>query len=86
MTLAGNIGCAVEAQGGHGFWFGEDQARYVVIAKTPGALEAKAKNAGIPLTRLGRTGGKAVILDGAGSLDLAELRAAHENWLPDFMG
>ena len=30
-----------------GFWFGEDQARYVVATKTPEALEHKAKTTNV---------------------------------------
>ncbi len=86
MALGGNIGCTLSTSATAGFWFGEDQARYVLATKSPEALQNKAKTAGVPLTKLGSTGGKALALDGSGTLDLAELRAAHESFLPALMG
>ena len=40
MAMASGIGAVLEAPSNvpaHAFWFGEDQARYVVTAKDPGA-------------------------------------------------
>jgi len=85
MALGGDFGCTLSVAGSAGFWFGEDQARYVVTTTAPEMLETKAKAAGAPLTKLGTTGGKAVTLEGIGVLSLTELRAAHENWFPTFM-
>ena len=53
MAIASHIGAVLEAPAGiadHAFWFGEDQARYVVTAKDAGAVAARAKAAGVPLT------------------------------------
>ncbi|MDP9127319.1 MAG: AIR synthase-related protein, partial [Pseudomonadota bacterium] len=99
MALAGDRGCVLDAaERDQGFWFGEDQGRYVIATEAPDEVERKAKEAGVPLKRLGRTGGVAIRLgsglDGgqadtastAGVLELAALRKAHEAWLPDFMG
>jgi len=85
MALASNIGIALEASGDAGFWFGEDQARYVIATTQPKQLEQKAKASGVPLTKLGQTASKAVSMKGTPALDLATLRKAHENWLPTFM-
>ena len=86
MALAGNIGFAFDADSSDaGFWFGEDQGRYVVSTKQPEALEKLTKESGIALTKLGTTGGKALVTKGSSSLDLAILRKAHEGWLPNFM-
>jgi phosphoribosylformylglycinamidine synthase len=84
MALAGDVGCELTAEGDHGFWFGEDQARYVVAVKSPDMLETKAKAAGIPLLRIAKTGGKDLSLSGI-ALPVATLRTAHEGWLPAFM-
>jgi phosphoribosylformylglycinamidine synthase len=84
MALARNIGCALEVKGDAGFWFGEDQGRYVIATTRPDEVEKKAKSAGIALSKLGKTGGPAIAIQ-KDTLDLAALRARHEAWLPDFM-
>ncbi len=86
MALAGNIGCGLDAveSGDAGFWFGEDQARYVVTTADADALIAKAEAAGIPCIALGRTGGESLSI-GAASLPLDSMRRAHESWLPEYM-
>ncbi len=60
----------------HGYWFGEDQARYVIAvpAAAAAAIEAKAKSAGVPVARIGETGGDAVVLDGR-KIPIGDLRA-----------
>src|SRR6202020_271702 len=60
MAMASGIGAVLEAPSGippHAFWFGEDQARYVVTAKDAHGVMQQAKAAGVPLTTLGATGG-----------------------------
>jgi phosphoribosylformylglycinamidine synthase len=84
MGLAGDVGIKVDAAGDAGFWFGEDQARYVVATKQTDVLEQKAKAQGIPLTFLGTVGGKNITIKEE-ALDLDALRQAHESWLPEFM-
>ena len=42
--------------------------------------------AGVALTKLGTMGGKALAVQDAGSVAVAELKEAHEGWLPGFMG
>ena len=86
MALAGDVGAALESKSSDaGFWFGEDQARYVVTTKDAVALEQKAKAAGIPVTKIGVTTGKKMLEVAGGALDLVELRAMHESWLPNYM-
>uniref|UniRef100_UPI0037838812 AIR synthase-related protein n=1 Tax=Methylocella sp. TaxID=1978226 RepID=UPI0037838812 len=90
MALAGGIGARLRAPAGppsHAFWFGEDQARYVVAvaAAAADAGGSGARAAGVPLLRLGETGGTALTLGDAQSIVLAELKAAFEGWLPTFM-
>ncbi|MDX9689305.1 MAG: phosphoribosylformylglycinamidine synthase subunit PurL [Proteobacteria bacterium] len=86
MAMAGALGCKLEGPvKDAGFWYGEDQARYVVTTKDPNDLIARAETAGVPYMILGQTGGSAFILDGE-SLELDWLCELHERWLPDYMG
>ena len=85
MAIAKGIGVLVEQTGEAGFWFGEDQGRYVLVTKMPDDVMAKAKEAGIPLAKLGQTGGTEINLAGVGSVSVEKLRNAHEAWLPEFM-
>ena len=91
MALAGDIGATLEAAPGdlaaHAWLFGEDQARYV-IAVAPaaaGAILAEAEAAGVPARIIGETGGSALTAFGGNPISLAELRNAHEGWLPAYM-
>jgi phosphoribosylformylglycinamidine (FGAM) synthase-like enzyme len=69
----------------HAFWFGEDQARYVLaVTDATGLLEA-ARLAGVPAARLGRSGGEALVLPDGRSISVAKLRQAHEATLPALM-
>ncbi|MBN08051.1 MAG: phosphoribosylformylglycinamidine synthase II [Rhodospirillaceae bacterium] len=87
MALAANIGITITAGGGslsdHAWAFGEDQARYLVTAAGKHFV-ALAEVARVPVTCIGRTGGVALVW-GDQTLTLDELRAAHEDWLPDYM-
>jgi phosphoribosylformylglycinamidine synthase subunit PurL len=91
MAVAGGVGASLEALPGdipaHAFLFGEDQGRYVVTAAEQAfaAIAADAKAAGVPLRRLGATGGAALTLPGEAPISLGDLKARHESWLPDFM-
>jgi phosphoribosylformylglycinamidine synthase len=46
---------------------------------------AAAGAAGVPVLRLGQTGGDALTVTGAGAISTAELRQINEGWLPRFM-
>jgi phosphoribosylformylglycinamidine synthase len=86
MALAANIGCTLDIAETHAsFWFGEDQARYVVTVRDADHFIAEAETAGIPCFLLGQTGGDAVAMKGMGSLDLSALRDAHEGWMAGWM-
>ena len=66
----------VEAEGlSHAFFFGEDQGRYVLTAPAveSAAIAEEAKRLGVPLSRIGVTGGEALRLGGAAPLALAAL-------------
>ena len=48
-------------------------------------IEAAAKAAGVPVIRIGKTGGDALTLPGETPISIAELVRAHDDWLPNFM-
>ena len=91
MALAGNLGADLNpAPAGidaAGFWFGEDQARYVVTAvqNDVETLTAEAERCGAPLIVLGCTAGNNLTLDTGTIISLDNLRTAHERWMPDYM-
>jgi phosphoribosylformylglycinamidine synthase len=70
-----------------GFWFGEDQARYVVTVPAAEAerVLSEAKLAGVPAVRLGEAGGASLQFDAEAGVAVAALKAAHEAWLPQLM-
>jgi phosphoribosylformylglycinamidine synthase II len=89
MALAGNTGLALddppETVPETGFWFGEDQSRYIVAAADASGLLEAARAAGIPARLLGRTGGNELTFPGGISVSLAELREAHERFFAAWM-
>ena len=92
MAMAGNIGAQLEAAPAtlpaHGYWFGEDQGRYVLAVSSAHAGEVveRAAAAGVPLARLGVTGGDALAIAGEAPVSVEDLRNRSENWLPEYMG
>jgi phosphoribosylformylglycinamidine synthase len=83
MALAGNTGIALDADATlpHSAWFfGEDQARYLVACPDAAPVLALAAESGVPARTVGRAGGTDVAL-GASRVSLAALRAAHETSL-----
>jgi len=96
MALAGDCGADIaEAATDSGnpplcaWLFGEDQARYLVATADSGALLAAAEKAGVPARAIGRSGPRGaearLILAPGEAISLADLRAAHEDWLPGYM-
>ena len=89
MALAGGIGAKLDAPPAgipvHAWWFGEDQARYVVATDDPAGVLEAAKAAKVPARRLGEAASRSLTLEGAGAISLDELRAIHEGWLPKYM-
>ena len=71
----------------HGFLFGEDQGRYVLaVSEMVGrAILKEAESAKVPATVIGNTGGDSLTVDGDWPISVSELRAAHEDWLPNYM-
>ncbi|NOT41112.1 MAG: phosphoribosylformylglycinamidine synthase subunit PurL [Alphaproteobacteria bacterium] len=91
MAMASGIGATLTTPANftrHGFWFGEDQSRYVVTAPAADAdrILSDAKLAGVPAQKQGTTGGNAWKLDGEDPFPTARLRELNEAWLPKLMG
>jgi phosphoribosylformylglycinamidine synthase subunit PurL len=90
MAIASGIGAQLDATPGvlpHAFWFGEDQARYVVTARAAdaGTLIAEAKAAGVPVMQIGATFGNALALPGESPVLVTALSEKFEAWLPAYM-
>ena len=90
MALAGHVGVHLlpgpDGVAPHAFWFGEDQARYLLAVEDAASLLAAAAAAGVPAARLGVSGGGDLTLPSGDTISLARLRAVHEQTLPSLMG
>jgi phosphoribosylformylglycinamidine synthase len=89
MAMAAGTGATlVEPPDGmapHGWWFGEDQSRYVLAVRDGTAMLTAAAAAGVPARLVGRSGGRDLVLPGVCSISVAGLVAAHEATLPALM-
>ncbi len=66
------------------FWFGEDQARYVVTTKNSAELLKVAESLKIPATIIGKTQSNELTI-AENSIKISDLKSANESWLPDYM-
>ena len=90
MALAGGIGAEVTQHPSYtaaGWWFGEDQGRYVVTVPDMDAFQQQiakgtrdADTASSGLRRIGTTGGDSLL-----GVKLDDLRQAHEGFFKDWM-
>jgi phosphoribosylformylglycinamidine synthase subunit PurL len=89
MAMAAGIGAELDRAplAAHAFWFGEDQARYVitVAAGVAETVMARARAAGVPARQVGLTGGDALTLEAERPILVAKLRERFEGWLPAYM-
>jgi phosphoribosylformylglycinamidine synthase len=89
MALAGDVGVHLArlAPGiaAHAYWFGEDQARYVVAVEDAAAFMLAADEADIPTTRIGSATGDRITLADGSYVTLQALRAVHERFFPAWM-
>jgi phosphoribosylformylglycinamidine synthase II len=92
MAIAsGRIGAVLEPPPAgvpaHAHWFGEDQGRYVVAvaASAADAVIGRAEASGAPASRIGVTGGEALILPGERPLLIKGLTDRFERWFPTYM-
>ena len=91
--LASDVGATLDASSAahaHIFLFGEDQARYLVAVTDADALIAKARDAGLHASVVGRAGGDAFASKGDKgnlfSIPVTHLREWHEGWMPGWLG
>ena len=92
MAMAGGMGFAVampeDRRSLAAFWFGEDQARYIVTAAEAGPVLEAAEAAGLAAVALGVTGGDRLIFRstyGESMVPLDEVKAAHRAFFHDWM-
>jgi phosphoribosylformylglycinamidine synthase len=95
MCIAGGTGVEVaqpapRGAGGntvpsHAFFYGEDQARYLIATGTADQVLADAEKAGVPAVVIGHSGGASLVVKDLLSLELSDIKTAHEGWLPAYM-
>jgi phosphoribosylformylglycinamidine synthase len=91
MAMASGIGATLDAAPddteAHAFWFGEDQARYLVTvpADRADAVMKRVQAASVPVHRIGSTGGEAIAIAGERAVAVAGLSQRFEDWLPAYM-
>jgi phosphoribosylformylglycinamidine synthase len=86
MALAGNTGITLRPAPSHipahAFWFGEDQARYLLAVPNAATTIAAAAAAGIPAQHIGHATGNSLKLSDGNIISLDRLREAHEGFFP----
>ena len=91
MCLASGTGAALQlpndVSSACGWWFGEDQGRYLLAVREQDVqpILAAAAAAGVLGRVVGRTGDDALILGDEAPISIDELRATHDSWLPAYM-
>jgi phosphoribosylformylglycinamidine synthase len=91
MAMASGIGATLDAgpedTAPHAFWFGEDQARYIVTvaADRADAVMRRVQAASVPVHRLGTTGGETIAIPGERPILIKALNDRFEGWLPNYM-
>ena len=84
-AIASRIGANVDLERGlapHVSLFSESASRAVVTAPDAGTLLERAKAAGVPAARIGRTGGARLRFESVLDLPVTDLADAYENGLP----
>ena len=85
MVMSSYIGVEVNAQHSIPFWFGEDQARYIISTSNPEKLISLAKEENIPVMQIGVTKGTDIKLTQNDVISVADLIKLHEGWLKGYM-
>ncbi|MGC6534533.1 MAG: phosphoribosylformylglycinamidine synthase subunit PurL [Parvibaculales bacterium] len=85
MCLPHGIGATVADNGDTGFWFGEDQARYVIAVNPQNSAAFEALCGDAPLSKLGKTSAAQLTIADSVSISVSELRDINEGWLPALM-
>jgi len=91
MAMASGIGAVLEPvpedTPAHAFWFGEDQARYLVTVPAARAVDVmkRVAAASVPVHRIGATGGETIVIPGERAIAIKALADRFEGWLPAYM-
>jgi phosphoribosylformylglycinamidine synthase subunit PurL len=91
MAMASGIGASLDAAPddvpAHAYWFGEDQARYIVTVPVQAVdlVMARARKASVLVSRIGTTGGDKLAIKDQRALAVADLNERSERWLPTYM-
>jgi len=87
MCMRHGLGLSSDMQGDAGYWFGEDQARYVVqvSADHVAAFTEKAARDNVFIAKIGEIGGSDLTINDTLLISIEELNQINESWLPDLM-
>ncbi|APH54971.1 Phosphoribosylformylglycinamidine synthase [Granulibacter bethesdensis] len=85
MAIAGHTGAVLSVEGDHVFWYGEDQARYIIATTDSAAVLDAAKAANVPASLIGRAEGADLQVPGCAPISVSALRERHEAFLPALM-
>ena len=85
MAIGHNIGAEISAQGDTGFWFGEDQARYVLAVTFDNAAAFETLAGGLPLHKIGTTTGAELKFGDTVTISVKQLHDLNEGWFPALM-
>ena len=93
MVMAGRAGCTLDVPASgmspHAYWFGEDQARYVLAVPDASTLLDGARAAGVPARHLGRANGadgdSGLTLPSGATISRARLRTTHQRFFAELM-
>ncbi|MEO1091852.1 MAG: phosphoribosylformylglycinamidine synthase subunit PurL [Pseudomonadota bacterium] len=91
MALAGGCGFTTtepaDVATGAAWWFGEDQARYVVAVAEEAVADLlhEASASGVLARPIGHTGGDQIVVEPHGRVAIDRLRALSEGWFPAYM-
>jgi phosphoribosylformylglycinamidine synthase len=90
LVLASGVGLAVQVTGElslEALLFSEDQGRYLVLVDPAKAdlVYALLEAAGVPAAPLGQAGGCELAIGDCCAIDIDDLRAAHEGWMPQWI-
>jgi len=89
MAMAGDVGATLAAAPAgvatHAYWFGEDQARYVIATAEADTILAAATKAGVPAILLGHSGGSGLTMADGTTISVAELARENARFFPEWM-
>ncbi|CAI3924217.1 phosphoribosylformylglycinamidine synthase subunit PurL [Commensalibacter papalotli (ex Botero et al. 2024)] len=89
MAMAGNTGCTLDVPDvgmrPEAYWFGEDQARYLIMTSKKDTLLQAAKEHNIPARLVGCTGGDSIVMPSGAVITIARMRTASKSFFEKLM-